>query len=268
MSEIQLLCLAYSGASAMVYHRWRRRLPAGLRLHPVELPGRGGRIGEPLQTDIATLAPTLAREIHGELRPPYAVFGHSLGALLGYEVIHALQALGAPDPLALCASGTSAPTHRTDRERGYDRPKSDAELIAELRKFAGTPEEVLSSSELLALMLPVLRADFLLCGRYEYRERRRLCCAVHVLGGRDDDVTAEQLAAWRDATAGDFSLDMFDGGHFFVHEQELAVLQTIERHLLADLRDTRRRTAAAAQREPAEAAAGGRAPGPDQSLSA
>lgn len=220
----------------MLYNRWRARVPEWLEICPIELPGRGIRHGEPLQTNLLSLADSLARQVAGQLKSPYAVFGHSLGALLGFEVVHALRALGSTPPLALCASGTSAPARREDSRRGYDRPKSDAELMAELRRFKGTPEHVLANEELMSLALPVLRADFLLCGSYQYRVRPRLRCHLHVFGGKADDVSAEQLAAWGDETSGKFSIDMFAGGHFFIHEQEAAVLHTLARQLETDLR--------------------------------
>lgn len=235
MPELQLLCLPYSGASAMIYNRWRARVPEWLKICPIELPGRGIRHNEPLTTEILPLAESLARLAAGQLKPPYAVFGHSLGALLGFELVHALRALGCMPPLALCASGTSAPTRREDSRRGYDRPKSDAELMAELRKFQGTPEHVLANEELMSLALPVLRADFLLCGSYRYRVRPRLRCHLHVFGGKADEVSAEQLATWADETSGKFSIDMFEGGHFFIHEHETMVLRALAQKLGADL---------------------------------
>ena len=129
MTPLTLLCLPYSGASAMVYSRWRRKLPQWLALQPVELPGRGARFGEPLHTDMRGLARQLAAELQPTLRTPYALFGHSLGALLACELAHALRALGCDEPVALFASGTAAPSMRADYDRGFAQPKTDAELI-------------------------------------------------------------------------------------------------------------------------------------------
>ncbi|MDD1015705.1 thioesterase II family protein [Pseudomonas rubra] len=225
MSALTLLCLPYSGASAMVYSRWRRKLPAWLNLRPVELPGRGARLGEPLLTDMQVLARQLASEQRLAASQPYALLGHSLGALLAFELAHELQALGCPPPVALFASGTAAPTRREDYDGGnWREPKSDGVLIDELRTLQGTPEEVLANQELMSLTLPVLRADFLLCGRYVYRQRPPLQCPVHVLGGEDDKASQAQLLAWRQESVGDFSLEIFPGGHFFIHEHEERVL--------------------------------------------
>lgn len=228
MTALNLLCLPYSGASAMVYRRWRRKLPAWLRVVPVELPGRGARLVEPLQTDMHGLARQLADEQCRATQAPYAVLGHSLGALVAFELVHALRALGCPAPVALFACGTAAPTRREGYDtRDWRQPKSDAELIAELRALQGTPEEVLANAELMSLTLPVLRADFLLCGRYRYRQRPPLQCPLHVLGGEADKASEEQLLAWRQESLGDFSLARFPGGHFFIHEQEDRVLDVL-----------------------------------------
>ena len=100
-TRLRLFCLPYSGASAMVYVRWRRALPDWLQVCPLELPGRGRRMDEPLQSDIKALAAQLAEEISRDLNGPYALFGHSLGGLLAFELAHALSARNLPAPLAL-----------------------------------------------------------------------------------------------------------------------------------------------------------------------
>ncbi|MDO9328181.1 MAG: alpha/beta fold hydrolase [Pseudomonas sp.] len=231
MTQLTLLCLPYSGASAMVYSRWRRKLPEWLTLQPVELPGRGARYGEPLHTDMRRLALQLAQEQKATLKAPYALFGHSLGALLACEMAHAFRSLGCPEPVALFASGTAAPTMRADYDRGFAQPRTDAELIDQLRTLNGTSEEVLANKELMSLTLPVLRADFLLCGRFEPQQRPLLKCPVHVLGGKDDRATTEQLIGWSKETHGSFSVDMLAGGHFFIYEHEAKVLRVIKDQL-------------------------------------
>lgn len=231
MTPLTLLCLPYSGASAMVYSRWRRKLPDWIKLQPVELPGRGARYGEPLHTDMRRLALQLAAEQKAMLKAPYALFGHSLGALLACEMAHAFRSLGVAEPVALFASGTAAPTLRLDYDRGFAEPKTDAELIEQLRSLNGTCEEVLANQELMSLTLPILRADFQLCGRFEPIQRPLLKCPVHVLGGKADRATTEQLIGWRKETHGSFSVDMFAGGHFFIHEHEARVLRLIKDQL-------------------------------------
>ena len=105
---MDLYCLPYSGASAMVYSRWRRKLPDWLAVRPIELPGRGSRLGESLQTDMCALARQLAKELIPELRRPYALFGHSLGALLAFELSHALREQGCPKVELMLRDGNPA----------------------------------------------------------------------------------------------------------------------------------------------------------------
>ncbi|HCG0472684.1 TPA: thioesterase [Pseudomonas aeruginosa] len=233
-TPVRLFCLPYSCASAMTYSRWRRKLPAWLAVRSVELPGRGARMAEPLQTDLASLAQQLARELHDEVRQgPYAMLGHSLGALLACEVLYALRELGCPTPLGFFACGTAAPSRRAEYDRGFAEPKSDAELIADLRDLQGTPEEVLGNRELMSLTLPILRADFLLCGSYRHQRRPPLACPIRTLGGREDKASEEQLLAWAEETRSGFGLELFDGGHFFIHQREAEVLAVVERQVEA-----------------------------------
>ncbi|TFF34722.1 thioesterase II family protein [Pseudomonas sp. RIT623] len=232
MSALNLLCLPYSGASAMVYSRWRRKLPAWLQVRPLELPGRGARMAESLHTDLQALARQLAAEQRLATHAPYALLGHSLGALVAFELAHELRALGCPAPVALLACGTAAPTRREDYDSPrWTEPRGDAELIAELRKLGGTPEEALGNEELMSLTLPIVQADFLLCGRYAYRQRAPLSCPLHVFAGVDDRASDEQLQAWRRETVGEYSLAKFPGGHFFIHEHEDRVLEALIRTL-------------------------------------
>lgn len=225
---LRLFCLPYSGASAMAYSRWRRSLPAWLQVRPLELPGRGMRMGEPLQSDIRPLARQLADEISAELDGPYALFGHSLGGLLAFELAHALRERGLPEPLALFASGTAGPARRDVSE--YAVAKTNEQLIERLRELNGTSEAVLANAELMDMMLPVLRADFLLCGSFSHDRRAPLPLPIHVFGGKQDSIRAEQLLDWQADTSRAFSLDMFDGHHFFLHQQEAPLLRCLRRY--------------------------------------
>lgn len=226
MSAARLFCLPYSGASASVYARWERQLPRTIEVRPVELPGRGARMDEAPSTDPHALAAHLADEIADAIVGPYALFGHSLGALLAFEVAHVLRARGVPAPLVLFASGAEAPAVRDDAD--LRRPRSDAELVADLAAYGGTPHEALENPELMALVLPVLRADFLMCGAYAYDARRpALGCLVQGLGGLRDDIARADLEAWGRETAGPFDLAMFEGDHFFIHAQQERVLDLI-----------------------------------------
>lgn len=229
---VRLYCLPYAGASASIYHAWRRELPSWIEVSPLELPGRGQRYAEAPQNDAHELARSLAAQLAGQLDRPYALFGHSMGALLAYELSHALRERRLPAPLRLFASGCPAPSRR-ERQGRFTR-LSDAELINTLQELDGTPPELLADPELMALFLPVLRADFQLCARYQPRiARPSLDCALTVFAGRADACTADasSLQAWRGETTGAFALEMVDGGHFFLHEQRARLLTILQREL-------------------------------------
>ncbi|MFI8336755.1 thioesterase II family protein [Pseudomonas taetrolens] len=226
--KLRLFCLPYSGASAMSYGRWRRSMPQWLQVRPLELPGRGMRMDEPLQSDMPRLAAQLADEISAELDRPYALFGHSLGGLLAFELAHALRERGLPAPLALFASATAGPARRDVSE--YAVAKTDAQLMTRLRELKGTDEAVLANAELMQLMLPILRADFLLCGSFSHAGRPPLAVPIHVFGGKQDSVRVEQLLDWQVDTCSAFSLDMFEGHHFFLVPQEIPLLRCLRRY--------------------------------------
>ncbi|MGY3453940.1 surfactin synthase thioesterase subunit [Bradyrhizobium sp. USDA 4353] len=223
---MRLICLPYAGGSAMIYARWRRGLPAWIDVVPLELPGRGMRMDEPLQTDPAALAERLAAELAGERSTmPYVLFGHSLGGLLAFEVAHGLLARSVQAPQMLLVSGTEAPAMR-DGSR-WREPLGDDALRDELTRLKGTPREALQSAEIMGHALPILRADFLLCGNYVHRQRPPLPCPVHVFGGDSDETRHEALEAWREETSAGFGLDMLPGDHFFIHAQQAELLSRI-----------------------------------------
>jgi surfactin synthase thioesterase subunit len=222
----RLFCFPYAGASAGFYNKWQARLSPQVELCPVELPGHGARMGQPLETTMPGLVEHLLPRVSLGGAPRFGLFGHSLGALVAYEVAHALRARSGMEPTALIVSGSSAPSMR-DPAR-YSALSSDADLLAELVRLEGTPSSVLANAELMDLTLPIIRADFRICADYEYRPRPPLHCRILALGGdADASVTPGRLAAWRSHTTGDFSLKMLSGGHFFIRERESQLLDAI-----------------------------------------
>ncbi|CCD96145.1 conserved hypothetical protein [Bradyrhizobium sp. ORS 375] len=209
----------------MIYARWRRLLPSWIDVMPLELPGRGARLAEPLHTDLAGLADQLAAELTDTAWTPYALFGHSLGGLIAFEVGHGLRARGAPSPSMLVVSGTEAPAMR-DGSR-WREPLGDDALRGELTRLKGTPPEALDSPEIMSHALPILRADFLMCGNYVPRRRKPLCCPIQVFGGDTDETRPEALDAWRDETSASFGCDIFRGDHFFIHARQSELVNRI-----------------------------------------
>ncbi|MFV0275949.1 MAG: thioesterase II family protein [Parahaliea sp.] len=149
---INLFCLPYSGASAAVYYQWQRKLPLWLKVCPVELPGRGMRMNEPLQTDMAELVGQLAKMLRGRLdAQPYAVFGHSLGGILAFELVRRLVAMNAPAPITLIVSGASAPTQLQRSIGELETLETDDDLFSHLKKLGGMSDDVINNKELILL---------------------------------------------------------------------------------------------------------------------
>jgi surfactin synthase thioesterase subunit len=236
-ARIRLLCFAHAGGSASAYLPWRASLPPFAELWAVQLPGRGGRLAEPPRTSfeglLAELAPLLAR--FASL--PFAFFGHSLGALLAFELARALRERGLALPHWLIASGSQAPAQRSPASRLL--AADDAGLIAALREYGGTPEAILGDAELLALTLPALRADLALLADHRYRPAPPLPVPIAVLGGTGDpQVPFGALDAWKAETTHGCEISGFEGDHFFLHGPERArVLQAVSRTLARALGD-------------------------------
>ncbi len=237
-APLTLFSLPCAGASSAMYLRWRRRLPSWVQIQPIELPGRGGRLNEAPERSFDALAARLCDEF--EMYPPqrYALFGHSMGALLAYRIAHCLQTRKRPLPVALLLSACAAPS-RQDGKRYADKD-SDASLIADLRKQKGTPEEVFENPELLSMTLSLLGMDYRICASFRYTELPPLPIPIHVFGGRADEICPSRLDAWRSESAADFSLDWFDGGHFFLRQHEEAFLPVLVQRLAGNAVEPRR----------------------------
>lgn len=239
--DVALLCFGYAGASAFKFQRFRSWLPSWIDLHPVELPGHGRRIGEPLQQALAGMVEAIWADVTPHTSKPFALFGHSLGAIVAFELALRLAEIAAVRPLVLFASAASAPSRR-DRER-YARLDTDAAVKAELERLSGTPELALGDEQLMELTLPILKADFKACAGYTRGARPALQCPVRVYAGRDDDVPRLSLEAWREHTADACSLEWWSGGHFFVHDHEPAIAHDMAR-VIDEARLSRQRAAA------------------------
>lgn len=231
-ARLRLFCFPYAGGGATIYSRWPALLPPEVEVVAVQPPGREGRIGERPFHDLAALV----AEMHGHLLPhlgerPFALFGHSNGALMAFELARTLRRAGGPLPLHLFVSGRPAPQLPLKERPVHALPHDD--FVAELRRLEGTPEEVLQHAELLELIVPLLRADFSLGETYGFAPEAPLEVPLSAYGGaRDAEVAEADVEAWREQAAGEFRCRIFPGGHFFVNEDREAVVAEVA----ADLR--------------------------------
>lgn len=228
--HVSLLCLPCAGASATMYLRWRRLLPQWIKLVPVELPGRGARLGETLLEDFNALVAVLYAEHGAAMQGHFALFGHSMGALLAWGLTQRLHADGRPLPQALLVSGSAAPSQR-DPERFVDMD-DDAALLADLRKQGGTPEEFFASPDLVRMTLDTLAADYRVCQSFVPAGDAPLPLPLHVFAGRQDEIEPWRMEAWSGETlSDDFTLNWFAGGHFFIRQQEAPMLAALTQRL-------------------------------------
>jgi surfactin synthase thioesterase subunit len=182
------------------------------------------------------LAGAVADALQPYLDRPYALFGHSMGGLLAFEVARRLRHAGAPSPLVLMVSGAGPPDR--ERPRRLLHQLADEALLVELRRLNGTPTEVLDSPELLAIVLPLLRADLEAIETYRYVPGPPLDCRISAFGGLADEVILpEWLLRWQDQTTQAITLYMIAGGHFFVHSMRGLVLSLIRQDLTRAMRD-------------------------------
>jgi surfactin synthase thioesterase subunit len=228
--RVRLYCLPYAGGSAHLFQSWGDILPADIASVGIEYPGHGKRFSELAIDRIDFLANRLVRALTDLPCGPYALFGHSMGALAAFEMAHQLASRGGPLPILLIVSGHGSPSVPST-----DHPvhaSSDAEFLARLRELNATPPEVLETPELLELMMPMLRADFRAAETYVPANRPKLGVPIVAYGGLSDpDVSRDQLLAWADETTDRCTVRMFPGDHFFLRTARDKVVTTLARDL-------------------------------------
>lgn len=229
--RLRLFCLAHAGGGAALFRTWHEELPGTVEVCGIQLPGRESRWKEPPIPDLRRVLDQLIPALQSRLHIPFAIYGHSMGALLAFELARELRRRGLPAPLALLVSGRQAP-YLSDGRREI-ATLSDAEFLDRIcKRYQAIPQVVLDEPELLRIFLPTLRADFTLIETYRYVEEPALSCPVSVYQGRDDvTVSFDQLAGWRTLTSGDFKIELLPGGHFFLQTDRLPLLRRISREL-------------------------------------
>jgi medium-chain acyl-[acyl-carrier-protein] hydrolase len=224
-TRLRLFCFPYAGAGASIFRTWTNKLSPDIEICAVQLPGREGRLGEPLFTQLSPLIEDLAKALFPYLDLPFAFFGHSMGALVSFEVARLLRRHYYKYPQHLFISGRHAPQIPSTKPI-HQLP--NALFVEELRRFNGIPEIVLQSPELLSLFVPILRADFAINDTYIYTDDIPFDCPISAFGGLQDwEIRHNDIAAWHKHTSRKFSIHMFHGNHFFIKNQCDALLEII-----------------------------------------
>ena len=214
----------------MIFRNWPEQIPRSVAVCPVQLPGRVGRLREAPFTRLLPLIEAVSSAILPDLDRPFALFGHSMGALICFELARHLRREHGLEPAQIFVSAHRAPHLEELGQRVYDLP--EPELIAFLRHISGTPKEVLEHPELMQLVIPIIRADFELIQTYEYRDEPPLDCPISALTGIEDpDVTVEQMTAWCHHTTGAFTVRTFPGDHFYLNSAQPLLLGALSQDL-------------------------------------
>lgn len=223
-ARLRLFCLPFAGSGATVYANWAESLPDTIELCPIQLPGRETRFRENAHDRLTPLVQELEQALRPYLDKPFAFFGHSLGALIAFELTRRLRRFAAPLPVHLFVSARRAP-HLPDPDSALHQLPDDAFVDGLQRRYNAIPDVILQDPEYLQLFLPTLRADFAVVETYAYHEEPALDCPITGFCGREDSrATPEAMAGWQSHTRAAFHLETFPGGHFY--------LQSARAHLL------------------------------------
>jgi len=230
-AAVRLFCVPYAGGPAAIYRSWTHQLSSQIEVCPVELPGRGTRLLEKPFIAIGPLVESLTTGLLPYSDKPFALFGHSLGALICFELARSLRREHARTPLMLFASGAAAPQTTIPQSKLHLLP--ECEFRDSIRSLHGTPAEVLNDEDLMDIVSPILRADCTVQETYLYTEEAPFVCPISVFGGLEDElVDYQKLCAWSKQTTGGFSLFPISGNHFFLVREQKAILAIIVRELL------------------------------------
>ena len=226
-ARLRLFCFPYAGGGASLFRGWPDELPPQVEICAIQPPGRESRFTEPRFTRLPPLISALEEAITPYLASkPFAFFGHSLGALAIFELTRALRRRGGPLPARLFVSAHRAP-QLPERHQQF-HTLSDADFVAGMRTLNGIPTSVAENADLMEVMIPLLRADVELAETYAYTPEPPLPCAISAFGGvLDEEVSRDDMAAWREQTAADFAVRMLPGDHFYLTKQRALLFQAV-----------------------------------------
>ncbi|WPY01820.1 Thioesterase (plasmid) [Candidatus Trichorickettsia mobilis] len=231
---VRLFCFHYGGGSATTYREWTKGLIEHVELVAIQLPGREHRFSEPLLYNISHVVDKLCENFSSYIGKPFVFFGHSIGALIAFEFVRTLRRKGMPQPKHLIISGAKAPQVALKRAPIYNL--TDSKLIEEIRKYNGIPISILEDEELMAIFLPIIRADFFISETYKYTSEEPLTFPITSLGGLGDDTfDFEDLLKWKEQTSSSFEYNLLPGDHFFIRSSYQKVIRIVNQILYHEI---------------------------------
>lgn len=229
-ASLRLFCFPFAGGGAQSFRTWPDALPNTVEVCPVQLPGRELRIKEPPFSNVVPMLEPLATAIRPSLDKPFAFFGHSMGAIIAFELARKLRRDHNLLPECLIVSARVAPHLPIPRAPIHNLPL--AEFLEALKGLKGTPKEVLENQALMDIVTPLLRADLAVHEAYGYLEETRLQCPILAFGGlQDTEASRQAIDAWQEHTTGGFVRRMLPGDHFFIVTAQTLFLRTLSQEL-------------------------------------
>ena len=229
MSATILICLPFSGGARHSYKVFEEHLPSHIKLFPIELPGRATRIRENLLVDIHRMVDDIFWQIFPLVNSRYAIYGHSMGTLLGYLTAKRLVQKRLPLPRHLFFTGRKGPSLPETKRRHL---LSREDFIAELRELGGSPDEILNNDSLIDYYAPIIRADFQAVETYTYQETTPFDIPITIGIGKDEKTSLEDAQAWQKETNHPIDIHEYPGNHFFIFDHTKELMDLIGNKLL------------------------------------
>lgn len=235
MQSIKLFCLPFAGGNKYSYRAFEKIVPRRIQVIPLEYPGRGARMTEELVTDIHALTNDLYDQVVPLITGGYAIYGHSMGGLLGWLLTRKLINANHLPPIHLFVTGTMGPAAESRGERKrYEMSHSD--FIAEIRELKGSPDEILSNPELLNYFEPILRADFRASETYRYDGTGPLHIPITVVTGAEENLSESDIRLWQKESVFEVNFVKLSGNHFFIFDHTEQIVELITKQLQIDIK--------------------------------
>lgn len=231
-ARMRLFCFSYAGGSASVFKKWPNYLSNEIEMCAIQLPGREGRFSEKAYTELSQLIDALVKELIPYMDRPFVFYGHSMGTLIAFELARKLRRLDQQGPEHIFVSGRCAP--QTDDPEVPLHKLSDKDFIEGLRRYNGTPEAVFNDKDIMALLVPLIRADFTVCETYSYYHEEPLDCPISAYAG-EDEISKRYIDDWAIQTSHSFKAEIFPGDHFFINTHQKQFVSAISESIVKEL---------------------------------
>ncbi|MBC7828702.1 MAG: thioesterase [Chitinophagaceae bacterium] len=230
-ATINLFCLPFAGGNKYSYQKYIEKAPSFLNIIPLEYPGRGARMKESLISDADVLVNDLYEQIKKNTdQSEYAIYGHSMGGLIGYLLTRKLIENNHKQPVHLFITGTTGPSSASRSAKNRHLLPKD-EFIQELKNLDGIPDEILQNEDLLSYIEPILRADFKTCETYQYSDYPPLNIPLTVITGTDEEMEMADIHLWQKETECTVDFKQIPGKHFFIFKYPRVIVDIISKKL-------------------------------------